>query len=125
MPLPRFRLAALITFSLMAYPFAATAIDGEDDFAAEAEADVPTYEIIYKQSEFSPFELKVPADKNIKIVVKNEGRTPIEFESRQLNREKIVQPGHEVVFTFAPLKAGTYKYINEFNAAQKGFITVK
>ena len=117
---------SLIVLGLLTLPGAAMAVDGADDAKkTDTDADSATYEIIYKKSAFTPFELEVAADKKLKIIVKHEGLTPIEFESHQLNREKIVQPGTEAVIYLPPLKPGTYKYFNEFNADQKGFITAK
>jgi|GEM_PF-5357112 len=126
-------LARLALLAVLLLPCAALAVDdmGDDAVsktdanAAKADADTVEYEIIYKDSEFKPFELVVAGDKKLKIIVKNDGLTPIEFESKQLNREKIIQPNREVVINLPPLKVGTYKYFNEFNAGQKGFITVK
>lgn len=91
----------------------------------EAEKDVKTFEIVMKNHEFSPIELVVPAGENIKIIVKNQDKSPIEFESVHLKREKIIQPNGEVTLSFGPLKAGTYRYRDDFNEDAKGFITVK
>jgi len=93
--------------------------------AAESGAKVESFEIIMKNHEFSPVELVVPADKPIKIVIKNQDSAPIEFESVHLNREKIIQPNGEATLNFGPLKAGTYRYRDDFNENAKGFITVK
>ena len=111
-------LALLFVLSLLS-PLGAMA----EEQAANDETQ--NFEIVMKNREFSPLELVVPADRKIKITVKNEDLSPIEFESVHLNREKIVQPHGEVQIFFNPLKAGTYRYNDDFNQDSKGYITVK
>ena len=95
-------------------------------FSAPALADeAKTFQITMKNHAFDPLELVVPAGEKLKIVVKNTDTAPIEFESSQLSREKVVQPGGEVTILLNPLKAGTYRYVDDFNHDSKGFITVK
>ena len=84
-----------------------------------------TFEIVMKNHEFTPLELVVPANQKLKITLKNQDKSPIEFESAQLNREKIVQPDGEVTVLFNELQPGTYAYFDDFNRDSKGFITVK
>ena len=55
--------------------------------------DVPTFEIAIKAHKFEPTTLEVPANKKLKLVVKNQDPTPEEFESYELNREKVIQIG--------------------------------
>lgn len=94
--------------------------------AAFAEDETPkNFEITMKNHEFTPLELVVPSGQSLKITVKNEDPAPFEFESVQLHREKIVQPGDKIVLLFYPLQRGTYRYVNDFDRSAKGFITVK
>ena len=74
------------------------------------------YLIIIKDHKFEPAELKVPADQKIKLVVHNQDQTPEEFESHDLNREKVVLGGKKITLMIGPLKAGSYPFIGEFNA---------
>lgn len=73
------------------------------------------YQLIIKDHKFEPAELKVPAGKKIKLVVHNQDATPEEFESHDLNREKVVLGGKKITVTIGPLKPGSYGYIGEFN----------
>jgi plastocyanin len=75
----------------------------------------PDYALTIKDHKFSPAELRVPAGKKIKLVIENQDATPEEFESHELNREKVI-PGKSKASVFiGPLKAGKYPYIGEFN----------
>lgn len=73
------------------------------------------YRITIKDHVFIPAELVVPANKKIKLTVKNEDPTPEEFESYDLNREKIVTGNGTITLFIGPLKAGVYKYFGEFH----------
>ena len=68
-----------------------------------------------RNQRFEPAELQVPAGKKVKIVVRNEDKTAEEFESFDLNREKIIPGGAEAVVYVGPLKPGTYKFFGEFH----------
>lgn len=74
----------------------------------------PLFEIIIENHLFYPSELVIPADTKVKLVVKNQDDTAEEFESYELNREKVI-PGHSsgVIF-IGPLPTGTYPYFGEF-----------
>jgi hypothetical protein len=73
------------------------------------------YTLTIKDHKFDPPELAVPAGQKIKLTVKNLDPTPAEFESYDLNREKIIKGGAEAVVTIGPLDAGTYKFFDEFH----------
>jgi plastocyanin len=86
--------------------------------AGPALAEDPlTFEIAIKDHKFDPAVLEVPAGKEIKLIVKNLDETPEEFESNELNREKIIGGGRQGIFYLDPLKAGTYPFFGEFNQA--------
>ena len=72
-------------------------------------------EVVLKNHVFTPAEIKVPADTAFKLMVKNEDATVAEFESKDLNREKIVKPNSSIVVSFGKLKAGTYEFVDEFH----------
>lgn len=84
------------------------------------------YVITVKDNKFSPQELVIPADQKVKITVKNLDSTPVEFESKDLKREKVVKANNEIVISVGPLKAGSYGYVDEFHEdTTKGTIVVK
>lgn len=94
--------------------------------AAPALAEVPVYEIIIKDHKFQPAEVTIPADTKVKLLVKNQDATVEEFESHDLNREKVIKGGTEAPVFVGPLKSGQYKFFGEFNpATAQGVLTVK
>ena len=46
--------------------------------------------LVIKDHRFEPAELKVPAGQRVKLIVHNQDKTPEEFESKSLNREKVI-----------------------------------
>jgi plastocyanin len=68
-----------------------------------------------KDHQFIPAELKVPAGQKVKLVVNNMDSTPEEFESHQLNREKVIAGNAKATIYVGPLSAGKYPFWGEFN----------
>ena len=77
-------------------------------------AQAKDYVLTLKNNKFTPQELTVPAKQKVKITVKNEDATPAEFESSDLNREKIVPAHGQISVIVGPLDAGTYAFLDEF-----------
>jgi plastocyanin len=73
------------------------------------------YTLTIKNHRFSPQELTIPAGRKIKIAVKNQDATPAEFESSDLDREKVVGANGEIIIFVGPLDAGTYGYFDDFH----------
>jgi hypothetical protein len=71
--------------------------------------------LVIKDHRFQPARLEVPAGVKFKLFVKNEDTTPEEFESFDLNREKIVPPGQEIPVFLGPLDAGEYQFFGDFH----------
>ena len=82
-------------------------------FSAAAYAE--DYVITLKNNQFSPKDLTIPAGQKIKITVKNQDATPAEFESSDLNREKVVGANSEIIIFIGPLDAGSYGYFDDFH----------
>ena len=83
--------------------------------AKAAAADLLTYTVVAKEGRLIPNTLNVPAGVRFKIVVRNQGHDAIEFESRQLRKEKVLAPGAESFVVIAPLKPGEYEFFDEFH----------
>ncbi|MGE5319232.1 MAG: cupredoxin domain-containing protein [Hyphomicrobiaceae bacterium] len=68
-----------------------------------------------KDHQFTPAELKVPAGKKIRLLVSNMDSTPEEFESHELNREKLIAGNGKATIYVGPLEPGSYPFFGEFN----------
>jgi Cupredoxin-like domain len=94
--------------------------------AAPAAAQEPAYTLTIKDHRFQPSELEVPAGQKIALTVKNEDKTPEEFESTDLRREKVVPGGGQVIVYIGPLKPGRYEFFGDFNPkTARGHIIAK
>ncbi len=88
--------------------------------------ELPSFQLTAKDGRFSPEKVEIPAGKKIKLVVTNEGPGPEEFESHELNREKMIMPGKSVEIIIGPLKPGAYGFYGEFHPkTAQGQIVVK
>ena len=76
------------------------------------EADV---RIVIRDHKFEPAEVTVPAGKKLKLVIDNQDATAEEFESYELNREKVVPAKSQVTLFVGPLKPGRYPFFGDFN----------
>ncbi len=88
-------------------------------------AHADDYVLTLKDHQFTPANLELPADKQVKLIVKNAGPAEAEFESSDLNREKIVSPGGEITVFIGPLSPGSYGYFDDFHRETTGTIIVK
>jgi plastocyanin len=75
-----------------------------------------SFSLSIKGKAFEPNELTVPAGQKITLTVKNLNPTPSEFESSDLNREKVVTGGNAVTVFIGPLRPGSYEFFDDFNA---------
>ena len=101
---------------------AATAAPAADAApAASAAAPAPALAgpitLRIKDNKFIPAELEVPANTTFELLVVNEDPTPEEFESHELNREKIVTGNSRITVPIGPLKPGRYPFFGEFHMA--------
>lgn len=89
-------------------------------------ADTAEATLTIKNHRFSPAELSVPAGSKIKLTVNNQDATPEEFESHDLNREKVIPGSSKAIIWIGPLKPGSYAFVGEYHeATAKGRIIVK
>jgi hypothetical protein len=78
-------------------------------------ADAAQFEITIKDHQFAPDTLEVPAGQKIALLIHNTDRTPEEFESYQLDREKVVAGLHDMIVYVGPLKPGAYPFFGDFH----------
>lgn len=105
------RIAA--TLLLSALPFAAFAADN-------------VIKLSVNETGFTPAKLEVAAGQAFVIEVQNTGKKAIELESHALHVEKVVAAGKTAQVKVKALKAGSYKFVDEFNeAVAKGEVIAK
>ena len=68
-----------------------------------------------RDHKFDPPELTVPAGTKIRLVIENQDATPEEFESNELNREKVVVGKGTITVILGPLDAGRYPFFGDFH----------
>ncbi len=78
-------------------------------------AETPVFEIAIKDHKFNPATVEIPAGKKVKLVIKNQDPTPEEFESHELNREKVIAGNSQGIILVGPLEAGEYPFFGEFH----------
>lgn len=77
-------------------------------------ADEPVFEIEMKDGVITPSRFEVPAKTRFKIIVKNTGQSPAEFESQELHKELVVAPASVATMIFRTLDPGEYKFFDDF-----------
>lgn len=71
--------------------------------------------LVFKNHRIEPTRLEVPARKRFKLMVQNADDTAEEFESSDLNREKLVTAGQTTSVYLGPLEPGEYKIFGDFH----------
>ena len=84
-------------------------------YASSASAGTPVAELRIRNHLFHPARLEIPANQKVKLLISNEDSTPEEFESYELNREKVIMGGQKTVIFIGPLAPGEYPFFGEFN----------
>jgi plastocyanin len=89
-------------------------------------AEETTVQLTIRGHKFEPAEIVVPAGQKVKLVIENQDSTPEEFESYELNREKVVPAKGSVIIFVGPLKPGRYPFFGDFNRdSAKGVLVAK
>lgn len=107
------------TTPLLALMFAGLAL------SEGAHAQDPAAKIDITDQGFSPTTVAVPNGQRVAIEVHNRTDRPMEFESYDLNREKLVPGGSLVRLWVGPLDSGRYQFFDDFNPELTGTIVVK
>ena len=79
-----------------------------------ARAETLEIELRIRDHLFFPDTLVIPANQKVRIRIFNEDPTPEEFESFELNREKVIAGNSQTVIFIGPLKEGEYFFFGEF-----------
>ena len=83
--------------------------------AVPLQAGKPELVLEIRNHLFLPAEIILPANTKVKLVVYNRDPTPEEFESYELNREKVIMGKRKAVIFIGPLAPGNYPFFGEFH----------
>lgn len=75
----------------------------------------PEFALEIRNHLFQPDVLTIPANTKVKLIIRNRDATPEEFESYELNREKVILGGRKGIVFIGPLAPGEYPFFGEFN----------
>lgn len=84
-----------------------------------------SHAITIRNHRFEPATISVKAGQKIKLTITNAQSEAAEFESSELNREKVVPPGSSATIYVGPLDAGRYGFFDDFHPATKGTLVAK
>lgn len=68
-----------------------------------------------REHKFVPEEITVPARTKVKLLIDNQDATAEEFESYELNREKVVPANAKITVFVGPLEPGRYPFFGDFH----------
>jgi len=89
-------------------------------------ANSAEYTVVIENHVFMPDRIEMEAGQRHRLVVINHDATPEEFESYELNREKVVAGKGKIVVFLPALDAGEYPFFGEFNPdTAQGRVIVK
>jgi len=74
------------------------------------------FSLTIKDHKFDPAELQVPAGKEFTLKVVNSDVTAEEFESDDVDVEKVIAGKSKATVRVGPLKPGRYEFIGEYHA---------
>ena len=84
-------------------------------FSLDVMAGKPVFKIEIRNHLFMPSEIVIPANTKVKLLVTNSDPTPEEFESYELNREKVIMGERTAIIFIGPLLPGEYPFFGEFH----------
>ncbi|MFZ2063790.1 MAG: cupredoxin domain-containing protein [Candidatus Binatus sp.] len=91
--------------------------------APSARAADNSPQLRFQAGAVEPASLTLPANTAVKLQVTNSGDSAVEFESFELHRERVVQPGQTITVYLPALPPGTYPFFDDFShGAVKGQI---
>jgi len=75
----------------------------------------PVFTIKFADGKIDPPVVEVPANRRFKLILQNEGTTPVEFESNELRREKVLGAGTTSFIVIKRLDPGEYDFFDDFH----------
>jgi hypothetical protein len=75
----------------------------------------PVFSLTFRDGAIEPLVTVVPVGTRFKLVLKNEGESPVEFESTELRKEKVLGPGVTTFIVIRRLDAGEHVFFDDFH----------
>lgn len=75
----------------------------------------PVFKLEIRNHLFIPDRIVIPANTRVRLLIQNHDPGSEEFESYELNREKVIGANHKASIFIGPLPAGSYPFFGEFN----------
>ena len=89
-------------------------------------AETQVFQLVLENHVFTPAELTIPANEKVKIVIKNKDDTAEEFDSFDLNRERVIFAKRDATIFVGPLATGQYEFFGEYHPnSARGVVIVK
>jgi plastocyanin len=93
--------------------------------AVAARAEERAVSLAVGDEGFAPAEIEVVSGERLRLEVTNQTAAAIEFESFELNRERVVPPGQTATVYVSGLSPGRYEFFDDFHQARRGALVVK
>lgn len=93
--------------------------------AAVRAQDAAAIQLSIKNKQFQPREITAPANRPIRLTIKNLDPAPAEFESVTLRVEKVIPGNSEGVVNIRPLAPGRYNFFDDFNPSNTGVLVAR
>lgn len=77
--------------------------------------DDPVFVIEFRDGAITPLRTEVPADVRFKLELRNKGSSPVEFESVELRKEKVLGPGVTSFIVIRRLNRREYVFFDDFH----------
>jgi len=85
---------------------------------------LPTFTLTFRaDGTFDPVRLEVPSGR-FKLVLINDSKEPVEFESLPLRKEKVMGPGVKSFVVITISRPGQYPFFDDFHQDVKGTLVV-
>ncbi len=84
-----------------------------------------TVKLVLGAKGFEPPQIEISAGASFRLEVTNQSSEAGEFESFDLNRERVMQPGQTVSVYVSGLQPGQYEFFDDFNQTRRGVLIVK
>ena len=87
--------------------------------------EMPVFRIEMRDGTITPSRIEAPANTPFKLEIVNSGTTPVEFESLELKREKVLAPGATSAIVFRRVEPGEYEFFDDFHPEARAKLVVR